>query len=184
MRRRRRIAVTSGPSHLEWRVDELAGLPRDQSDWQGHRLMIYSQGSLDGGEWSPDCTGGGGRGAAGLWLSNRAVPYPRPEIMLCVAMDIACPVALSPSEAVPRAGKPVFGPSPWPGPARPGTSGTHAYRLLSALTPPVAGCPPPAAKVGDAGESEGYFTSKTYASFPVLPRSTSLIVFAVEPRLS
>jgi hypothetical protein len=183
MRRRRRIAVSSGPPHLGWRVSELAGLPRDQRDWQGHRLMIYSKGSLDGGEWLPDCACGGLRGSAGMCLANRTVPYPPAWIMLCVAMGISCPVEpFLPLRRFHALKRPVFGPTTWPGPP-PGTSGTRAYRLLSAVTPPVGGCPPPAATVGDAGESEWYFTSNMYGSFPVLPRSTSLIGFAVEPRL-
>jgi len=116
MRRRRRSAVSSGPSHLGWRVAELAGLPRDQRDWQGHRLMIYSQGSLDGGEWLPDCACGRWRGSAGIFLANRAMPYTQAWIMLCVAMDISCPVALSPSEAVPRSNTACVRLLAWPAP--------------------------------------------------------------------
>ena len=66
--------------------------------------MSYSKGSLDGGEWLPDCACGGWRGSAGMCLANRAVPYTPAWIRLCVAMDISCPGALSPFEAVPRPG--------------------------------------------------------------------------------
>ena len=52
-------------SHLGLRVAELAGLTHAHIAWQGHRLMTYSKGSLDGGEWSPDCACGGLRGSGG-----------------------------------------------------------------------------------------------------------------------